>query len=211
MLLPCLSSLFSRAGDLVQASGRAYSAGKPRTSSSALSGAAHGDNSQLGWTVSGCLRELDAELVGLGGLNVGGTMDAAVGASRPWWGRWSGHDYVERQPECNDLAAMINKVESRSSRPSIKFECTASVHGVLSSATRLCGCATSVCRHLLDMCGPDILRLCLSFSLRSLGHPVGRDPSRPAHTLQQVRLHSQPSALSLDRGDQHRAATGACH
>lgn len=36
-----------------------------------------------------CLRELDADLVGLGRFNVEGTIDAAVGAARPWWGRWT--------------------------------------------------------------------------------------------------------------------------
>ena len=38
-----------------------------------------------------CLRELDADLVGMGGFNLVGTMDAAVRAPRPWWGQWSGH------------------------------------------------------------------------------------------------------------------------
>ena len=47
---------------------------------------------------SGCLRELDADLVGLGNLNVDGTIDASIGAARPWWGRWS-HEHQILPPE----------------------------------------------------------------------------------------------------------------
>ena len=54
-----------------------------------------------------CLRELDADLVGLGGFNLGGTMDAAVGAERPWWGRWSGHGAIQPAEPCPPLASAI--------------------------------------------------------------------------------------------------------
>ena len=64
----------------------------------------------LSLAVAGCLRELDAEVLGLGGLTIDGTMDSAVGAARPWWARWSGHDSIERPPSCPDLTFFINQV-----------------------------------------------------------------------------------------------------
>ena len=54
-----------------------------------------------------CLRELDADLLGMGGFNLGGTMDAAVGAGRSWWGEWSMQHQVQRPQACPPLGAAI--------------------------------------------------------------------------------------------------------
>ena len=37
-----------------------------------------------------CLRDFDAEIVGLGGLSLLGTMDSVSSSSYPWWQPWSG-------------------------------------------------------------------------------------------------------------------------
>ena len=57
-----------------------------------------------------CLREFDAEIVGLGGISLLGTMDSVSSSSYPWWQPWSGTNQALQQDTRHCTSSTVDAI-----------------------------------------------------------------------------------------------------